>query len=159
VAGQDKVKIYRSASPSREGSVHAMPRRNARRPSSPGNTQERFPFTTAATTFSDTLRLIRPTADEVRWREIPWQTDIRERCRLAAVQERPIFLVVPRLARFHLRDFVRGEPFAWPREAIRAASTPPNDIRTSAQSGENPRESRVVVDLDGYIGGALGEDK
>lgn len=27
--------------------------------------------------------------------------------------------VVRRLARFHLRDFVRGEPFAWPEEAIR----------------------------------------
>jgi hypothetical protein len=26
-----------------------------------------------------------------------------------------------RIARFHLRDFVRGEPFAWPEEAIRRA--------------------------------------
>lgn len=29
--------------------------------------------------------------------------------------------VVQRLARFHLRDFVRGEPYAWPPEAIQTA--------------------------------------
>lgn len=49
-------------------------------------------MTTTLASFHDTLRLIRPTPDELRWREIPWQTDIAAACRLAAAQERPIFL-------------------------------------------------------------------
>ena len=43
-------------------------------------------------TMGDYLRAIRPTADEVRWREIPWQTDLCEAVRLAKEQGKPIFL-------------------------------------------------------------------
>lgn len=35
---------------------------------------------------------IRPGPDEVRWREIPWQTDIRDACRIATETGKPIFL-------------------------------------------------------------------
>jgi hypothetical protein len=40
--------------------------------------------------------------------------------RIGATGEAPA-AVVRRLARFHLRDFVRGEPSVWPESAIRAA--------------------------------------
>ena len=30
--------------------------------------------------------------EESRWREIPWQTDIRDACRIAAETGKPIFL-------------------------------------------------------------------
>lgn len=43
-------------------------------------------------TMGDYLRAIRPTADELRWREIPWQSDLREAVRLAKEQGKPIFL-------------------------------------------------------------------
>ena len=33
-----------------------------------------------------------PLQDESRWREIPWQTDLRDACRLAAEARKPIFL-------------------------------------------------------------------
>lgn len=36
--------------------------------------------------------LIRPTPEEQRWREIPWQTDLREACRIASDTGKPIFL-------------------------------------------------------------------
>jgi hypothetical protein len=42
--------------------------------------------------FRDTLAFIRPKPSELRWQEIPWQTDIRAACRLAAEQRKPIFL-------------------------------------------------------------------
>ena len=49
--------------------------------------------TTADTTqFRDTLAFIRPKPSELRWQEIPWQTDIREAARLAAQEGKPIFL-------------------------------------------------------------------
>ncbi len=35
---------------------------------------------------------IKPAPEESRWREIPWQTDIRDACRLAAETGKPIFL-------------------------------------------------------------------
>ena len=38
------------------------------------------------------LETIRPSADELRWAEIPWRTDLWEGCREAAVAERPVFL-------------------------------------------------------------------
>ena len=42
--------------------------------------------------FRALLAAIRPTPDELRWREIPWQTDLRVACRLAAEQGKPVFL-------------------------------------------------------------------
>ena len=42
--------------------------------------------------FQELLAAIRPTPDELRWREIPWQTDLRVACRLAAEQGKPVFL-------------------------------------------------------------------
>jgi len=42
--------------------------------------------------FRALLLAIRPTAGELRWREIPWQTDLRAACRLAAEQGKPVFL-------------------------------------------------------------------
>ncbi len=38
------------------------------------------------------LAAIRPTPDELRWRAIPWQTDLRTACRMAAEQGKPVFL-------------------------------------------------------------------
>ena len=35
---------------------------------------------------------IKPDPVESRWREIPWQTDIRDACRIAAETGKPIFL-------------------------------------------------------------------
>jgi hypothetical protein len=43
-------------------------------------------------TFRDLLTSIRPRPDEVRWQEIPWQTDLWEARRLARQQGKPIFL-------------------------------------------------------------------
>jgi hypothetical protein len=42
--------------------------------------------------FRALLAAIRPTPGELRWREIPWQTDLRAACRLAAEQGKPVFL-------------------------------------------------------------------
>ena len=42
--------------------------------------------------FRELLAAIRPTPDEVRWQDIPWQTDLRAACQLAAEQGKPIFL-------------------------------------------------------------------
>jgi hypothetical protein len=35
---------------------------------------------------------IRPAPEESRWREIPWQTDLRDACRIATEARKPIFL-------------------------------------------------------------------
>ena len=35
---------------------------------------------------------LRPKPDQVRWRAIPWQTDLRDARRLATEQRKPIFL-------------------------------------------------------------------
>lgn len=40
----------------------------------------------------ETLAFLRPRPEELRWREIPWQTDLREACRLAVEEQKPIFL-------------------------------------------------------------------
>ena len=45
-----------------------------------------------AASFRALSELIRPHPEELRWREIPWQTDLREACRLAAEEGKPIFL-------------------------------------------------------------------
>ena len=42
--------------------------------------------------FRDYLRFIRPSAEELHWREIPWQSDLREGIRIAKEQGKPIFL-------------------------------------------------------------------
>ncbi len=42
--------------------------------------------------FRDYLRSIRPAAAELRWRAVPWQSDLREACRLAREQGKPVFL-------------------------------------------------------------------
>jgi hypothetical protein len=42
--------------------------------------------------FRQLLAYIRPRPDEVKWQEIPWQTDLWEARRLAAQQGMPIFL-------------------------------------------------------------------
>jgi hypothetical protein len=44
------------------------------------------------TNFRDYLRFIRPAAEELQWREIPWQSDLREAVRIAKEQGKPIFL-------------------------------------------------------------------
>lgn len=43
-------------------------------------------------TMGEYLRATRPSADELRWREIPWQSDLREGVRLAKEQGKPVFL-------------------------------------------------------------------
>jgi hypothetical protein len=42
--------------------------------------------------FRDFARFIQPQSHELGWLSIPWQTDLREACRLAAEQQKPIFL-------------------------------------------------------------------
>jgi hypothetical protein len=45
-----------------------------------------------AANFRQLASHIRPAPEESRWREIPWQTDIRDACRIAAETGKPIFL-------------------------------------------------------------------
>jgi hypothetical protein len=45
-----------------------------------------------ATTFREVLASIRPRPEEVRWQDVPWQTDLWEARRLAAAEGKPIFL-------------------------------------------------------------------
>ena len=66
------------------------------------------------------------------WRKRAWNLDyvwctreeaaalVPEERRAGATREAPASLL-RRIARFHLRDFVRGEPSVWPEAAIRAA--------------------------------------
>ena len=42
-------------------------------------------------TFAETLALITPRAEDMRWASIPWQTDLWEARQLAAAQQKPIF--------------------------------------------------------------------
>lgn len=42
--------------------------------------------------FRELIGYIRPRPNETRWREIPWQTDIREACRVAVETGKPLFL-------------------------------------------------------------------
>lgn len=42
--------------------------------------------------FRELIRFIRPRTEELRWREIPWQTDPRAACRLASERGKPVFL-------------------------------------------------------------------
>lgn len=43
-------------------------------------------------TFREVLGQIVAAPEESRWREIPWQTDIRDACRIASESGKPIFL-------------------------------------------------------------------
>ena len=51
-----------------------------------------MPGVSGDASFRELLAFIRPRPGEVRWRAIPWRTDLREACRLAAQEDRPIFL-------------------------------------------------------------------
>ncbi len=42
--------------------------------------------------FRELIAFIRPQPEELRWRAIPWQTDLRVACQLAAEQGKPVFL-------------------------------------------------------------------
>jgi hypothetical protein len=55
-------------------------------------TTETNPLPLGEDTFRELIAAIRPTPDETRWREIPWQTDLRDACRLAAESGKPVFL-------------------------------------------------------------------
>ncbi len=44
------------------------------------------------TTFRDLLAFILPRPEELHWQAIPWQTDLRAACQLAAEQGKPVFL-------------------------------------------------------------------
>jgi hypothetical protein len=45
-----------------------------------------------AASFRDLIAYIRPKAEESKWLEIPWQTDLWEGRRLAMAEGKPIFL-------------------------------------------------------------------
>lgn len=42
--------------------------------------------------YQDILEYLRPSPGELRWQEIPWQTDLRAARRLAETERKPIFL-------------------------------------------------------------------
>ena len=44
------------------------------------------------TNFRELIDYLRPKPEEVRWRAIPWQTDLRDARRRATEQRKPIFL-------------------------------------------------------------------
>lgn len=67
------------------------------------------------------------------WRRLAWNLDYawftRDEARALVPEPRRVgarrvapWSVRHRLARFHLRDFVRGEPFEWPVDAVRTAA-------------------------------------
>ena len=43
-------------------------------------------------TFRATLELMTPKPEEMTWSSIPWQTDLWEARKLAAEQEKPVFM-------------------------------------------------------------------
>ena len=52
--------------------------------------------------FRNFIPFIRPQAHELTWLSIPWQTDLREACRLAAKEQKPISLWA-----------MNGNPLGW----------------------------------------------
>lgn len=42
--------------------------------------------------YQEILDFLRPSPGELRWQEIPWQTDLRVARRLAETEQKPIFL-------------------------------------------------------------------
>jgi hypothetical protein len=45
-----------------------------------------------AKTFREWLAYVRPRPEEVRWQDVPWQTDLWAARRLAVEEGKPIFL-------------------------------------------------------------------
>jgi hypothetical protein len=43
---------------------------------------------------AERYRAVQPRADEVRWQQIPWQTDLKEALRLAREEKRPALVWV-----------------------------------------------------------------
>ncbi len=43
-------------------------------------------------TFRPLLAWLAPQASELRWKAVPWQTDLRAACQLASEQGKPVFL-------------------------------------------------------------------
>jgi hypothetical protein len=88
------------------------------------------------------------------WRTIAWNLDYawltRDEARAIVPEPRELGArrdfperVVRRLARFYLRDFVRGEPIAWPPEALRSGHL---TAEIAAIDGE-----RVVLAVRGAV--------
>jgi hypothetical protein len=50
--------------------------------------------TDSGTDLSKWAAVIKPSTDELKWRQIPWVLDLAEGQKAAAVEERPIFLWV-----------------------------------------------------------------
>ena len=81
------------------------------------------------------------------WRKDAWNLDyawfsaeearaiVPELRRLGSRRQAPA-AVVQRLVRFHLRDFVRGEPPVWPREALRRAELEAGILDIAGETGQ-----------------------
>ena len=48
--------------------------------------------TTLNSNLDELLAYLRPKPEEMRWRTVPWQTDLRDARRLAEESNKPIFL-------------------------------------------------------------------
>lgn len=88
------------------------------------------------------------------WRKVAWNLDYAwlrpEEARALVPESRELgarrgapWPVMRRIARFHLRDFVRGEPSAWPEEALREGAVTSTVIGVEGD--------RVTLRLDGRI--------
>lgn len=84
------------------------------------------------------------------WRKVAWNLDyawfLKQEAQALVPEPREVGArteapraVVYRLARYHLRDFVRGEPFAWPEEAVQEATL------TSEVTGVEGTRIRLVL--------------
>ena len=54
-------------------------------------TRQTAPPTSTGASFRQTLSIVLPKPEEVRWREIPWQTDLWDARRVAMREQKPIF--------------------------------------------------------------------
>ena len=93
------------------------------------------------------------------WRKVAWNLDYawvtRDEARdfvpaSRAVGERRALpaQVLRRLARFHLRDFVRGEPFAWPTEALREANVTAEIVSIEGAQVRLTLDGRILLDYE-----------
>ncbi len=93
------------------------------------------------------------------WRTVAWNLDYawitREEARTFVPDpatpgsERAVpAAIVHRLARFHLRDFVRGEPFAWPDQAIRAAELKTRVLAVDGHAARLALSGHVHLEYD-----------
>lgn len=93
------------------------------------------------------------------WRKIAWNLDYawftRDEARALVPEPRAIgsrreapWAVVRRLARFHLRDFVRGEPFAWPQEAIRHGALTTEIVAIAGERVQLALRGRIHLELE-----------